>query len=63
MAISNQDWVTHQQRQTDIKGFLNVLAPLTTSDDTSLKELAIKKAKDLIGEISLDIKEPLIKKV
>jgi hypothetical protein len=61
MAVTNEEWVKHQQRQTDIKGFLNVLAPLINSDDASLKELAIKKAKDLIGEISLDIKESVIK--
>lgn len=63
MSINPQDWVQFQQRQTDIKGFLNVLAPFINSSDIELKIQAENKAKELISEMSLTMKESVIKPV
>ena len=61
MALTQEDWVKHQQKQTDLKGFLNVLAPFVNSEDTELKEMATKKVKELIPQIDLSVKESAIK--
>ena len=63
MAIAPEDWVKHQQKQTDIKGFLNVLAPFVNAEDTELRKQATDKVKELIGEMSLSVKESVIKAV
>ena len=61
MALKPEDWAKHQQKQTDIKGFLNVLAPFVNSEDIDLKALARGKAKELIKQIDLSVKESPIK--
>ena len=61
--MTPQEFAIHQQRQTDIKGFLNVIAPFASHPDTDLQKMAIDKAKELIAQISLDAKVSTIKPV
>lgn len=61
MATTQEEWVKHQQKQGDIKGFLTALNLFQNSEDTELRDLARKKAKELIPQISLEIKESTIK--